>query len=60
MDDDRFIVEYNIRQFRAQLARELDSDKRRVLESLIAEQEAKLAGGGRRPTTPKPDLRSTD
>lgn len=42
MDNDRFIVEHNIKQFTAQLAREQDAEKRRVLSSLIAEQESKL------------------
>lgn len=44
MDNDRFIVEHNIRQFRVQLDREQDAEKRRLLSSLIAEHEAKLPG----------------
>ncbi|MDP1736521.1 MAG: hypothetical protein Q8L23_03670 [Caulobacter sp.] len=60
MDNDRFIVEHNIKQFTAQLAREQDAEKRRVLSSLIAEQESKLPAAGSRakgPDFPPPRLR---
>lgn len=41
---DIFLVNENVRHFRELLARELDPAQRRMVESLLAQEEAKLAG----------------
>ena len=40
---DRFVARHNIENFKQQLAKEKDSNERRLLEALLAEEEAKLA-----------------
>ncbi len=40
---DRFIARRNIKHFKQQLAKEKDNHERRLLEGLLAEEEAKLA-----------------
>ena len=38
-----YVVEENIRRFRAQLEQETSPDRRRTVEGLLKEEEAKLA-----------------
>lgn len=57
---DIFLVNENVRHFRELLARELEPDRRRMVESLLAQEEAKLAGpGGQRPTHAPPPAADT-
>jgi anti-sigma factor RsiW len=40
---DRWVVEQNIRRFREMLRGEINPDRRRELERLLAEEEARIA-----------------
>ncbi|WP_334164546.1 hypothetical protein [Phenylobacterium sp.] len=57
---DIFLVNENVRHFRELLARELEPERRRMVENLLAQEEAKLAGlGGQRPTCAPPPAAET-
>ena len=57
---DIFLVNENVRHFRELLARELEPARRRMVQSLLAQEEAKLEGlGGPRPTHVAPPAAET-